>query len=120
MALQRVLSLAAVAWLSIIYWGIGGAVLALLRPPIQRPFLLFLVRGAIGFGIRDFAQNYPKEIELAPEGTWLHLWPRHAPEVAKKSPPYSDYWRLGFCHEGRLLDFKIPEGWFIRSETRWL
>ena len=70
----------------------------------------WLIRGAIGFGIRDLVQNYPKEIEFAAEGTWLHLWPRHA-AGAQRAPAADHLWRLWFCHEGRQLSFRLPESY---------
>ena len=65
-----------------------------------------LRRGPIGFCLRDLVQNYPKEIELSPMGTWLHFWPKHGVETPKTP---RDLWRLWFAHEGRLLDFKVPD-----------
>ena len=68
------------------------------------------VRGPVAFAIRDFVQNYPKEIEYAPAGTWIHLWPKHGCDVVRR-PTRDNLWRLWFCHEGRLLNFALPKSY---------
>ena len=69
----------------------------------------FSING-IGMAVRDFTQNYPKETEFAPEGTWLHFWPRHN-MATDRTPSKGNLWRLWFCHEGRLLDFGVPKSY---------
>ena len=68
------------------------------------------VRDDVGFAVRDFVQNYPKEVELAPEGTWLHFWPRHN-DATERTPSRGNLWRLWFAHQGKQLDFDVPKSY---------
>ena len=69
--------------------------------------------GAVAVGIRDFWQNFPKELELRNPQSELvvHLWPDHgAPRMETKETLNDDnVWRLPFVHSGGKLDFRIPQ-----------
>lgn len=68
--------------------------------------------GDVAVGVRDFRQNYPKELELLPEGEMrVHLWPAHGQPRMDTADQLSDdnAWRLPFVHTGEALDFRIPD-----------
>ncbi len=91
------------------------------------------------FGVKDFWQNYPSELEFADGSLWFHNWPRHnlpaghtfdkewldergdppkssAARYAHEAPDRltSQEWKLNmlqlrYAHEGTVLDFRLPE-----------
>ena len=66
---------------------------------------------SLSVGVRDFWQNYPKELEVGQGAMTVHLWPAHntdPPTQPLTDGNLSDLW---FIHHGRLLDFQVPE-WF--------
>ncbi len=67
-------------------------------------------RGALTVSVRDFWQNYPKELELAGDQLIAHFWPgRNTPRRhALADTDASNVHMLSFAHEGQELDFSIP------------
>ena len=71
---------------------------------------------ALSIGVRDFWQNFPKELEALRYEMRVHLWPAHNPGPDRNQDltcqltddNLSDLW---FAHHGRLLDFEVPK-WF--------
>lgn len=69
--------------------------------------------GAIGVAVREFWQNYPKELGVDPKRgvMTVHFWPKHGkPRI--DAPPQFNYdngWRLPFAHSGELLNFAAPQ-----------
>lgn len=70
--------------------------------------------GAAGLtvAVRDFWQNYPKELELAGDRLIVHFWPAHnsAPRHTVENSTPADLPKLFFAHEGEELDFAVPAG----------
>ena len=61
--------------------------------------------------VKDFWQNFPKELEVAPGELRVHIWPAHGKprsHVGKKLT-IKNVGRLWFAHEGEVLDFFIPQ-----------
>jgi|GEM_PF-2859458 len=71
----------------------------------------WFVRGKMGLAVRDFWQNYPKEIEAKDDSNLIvHFWPAHGIDNPDRKVTLKDFAYLWFCHEGRELDFTIgPE-----------
>jgi len=69
--------------------------------------------GNLGVAVRDFWQNFPTELEVAPaaRGLTVHFWPKHgAPRMETKETLSDDnVWWFPFAHSGSKLDFRIPE-----------
>ena len=62
------------------------------------------------FGVKDFWQNFPSELELDQNGFTFYNWPRHNPPARFQRPvPMGQAYRLRFAHEGTLLDFRLPQ-----------
>ena len=61
--------------------------------------------------VRDFWQQYPKELEVTPRSVTAHFWPAHGedPIHTGKNLSIRNVYRLWFAHEGRVLNFKVPE-----------
>lgn len=74
----------------------------------------WIARGGTALIVRDFWQNFPKELEATPSDLRVHFWPRHGETVFTQAqemdPDYA--WRLPFAHHGKLLDFNIPDYYF--------
>jgi hypothetical protein len=66
---------------------------------------------AVAVGLRDFAETYPRELEVSAGEVMLHLWPAHGVDKPIKLPTEADLSELWFLHHRRLLDFRVPE-WF--------
>ena len=84
-------------------------------------------RMAATLAVRDFWQQFPKEIEvIGEEALIFHAWPAHG--VAKTDRVIEDAMLqyLWFCHEGKTLSFKVPEavygfkGGHAEDEYRYL
>jgi len=73
----------------------------------------WITAGNIAVGIRDFWQNFPKELEAdtAAGQMRVHLWPDHGLPRKQTTQTLNDKnaWRLPFVHSGDELDFRIPE-----------
>jgi len=68
---------------------------------------------AVTMSVRDFWQQFPKELEVTPSLMIAHAWPAHnGPAVhgKDKTSLYNAH-MFWFCHEGELLSFKPPQ-WF--------
>lgn len=76
--------------------------------------------GPLALAVKDFWQNYPKEIEFDPAASTLTLcfWPRHGVERVETIPAVGPLngWQLPFVHTGRLLDFAVPPD-FLDKKT---
>ena len=76
--------------------------------------------GPLAVAVKDFWQNYPKEIEFDPDASTLavYFWPRHGIARAEGAPGVTagNGWRLPFVHTGEHLDFSIPE-YFLSKEV---
>ena len=60
--------------------------------------------------VRDFWQNYPKEIEVVDDRLVVHFWPAHntpRKHVLADTNRFNVH-MLWFAHEGEELDFSIP------------
>lgn len=71
--------------------------------------------------VRDFWQNFPKELEVEGRSLTVHFWPRH-----NKPPLHTGdklTWKnmvfLPFVHEGELLDFRIPGEYYQKFITSY-
>lgn len=76
-------------------------------------------RQGVAIAVRDFWQNYPKELEATRDGLIVHLWPGHgerffAPEWESG---VENAWRLSFAHQGKLLDFNMPDRYYQTALT---
>jgi hypothetical protein len=74
----------------------------------------WVARGGVAVVVRDFWQNFPKELEADAAGLTVHFWPRHGQRVwseEEEVQPEHAY-MLPFVHQGKLLDFKMPESYF--------
>ena len=76
-------------------------------------------------GVRDFWQNFPRELEYREQALVFHEWPRHG-KARSHEITSANKLRLWFCHEGELLDFRLPEVYTrppiftgLRHETYW-
>ena len=60
--------------------------------------------------IRDFWQQYPKELEWTGDEMRIHFWPAHGAPVTHPTAKITgdNIHRLWFAHEGRELNFRIP------------
>lgn len=76
-------------------------------------------------GIKHFWQNYPRELEFDGDTMVFHEWPRHG-KPQGHAIDNTNKLRLWFCHEGELLDFRLPDVYTqapivtgLRHETYW-
>ena len=60
--------------------------------------------------VKDFWQNFPKEIEVERDRLSVHFWPKHAeaPVRTGKNLSIRNVYHQWFAHEGPVLDFKVP------------
>ena len=67
--------------------------------------------GGTAVSIRDFWQNFPKELEVAPDRLTVHFWPGHAEGPFRTGERLNarNAYQCWFAHEGPLLDFKAPD-----------
>ncbi|MHC4872846.1 MAG: exo-rhamnogalacturonan lyase family protein, partial [Planctomycetota bacterium] len=67
-------------------------------------------QGGVGIIMRDFWQNYPKELEFTQNGIAVHHWPKHGAEPRHNGKNFNihNMGKLWFVHEGRELNFKVP------------
>ncbi len=62
------------------------------------------------FGAKDFWQNFPSELAFDGAGFTFYNWPAHNPPARFARPVApADAFRHRFAHEGRVLDFRLPE-----------
>lgn len=71
----------------------------------------WLHSGSFTLSVRDFWQNFPKELEAKPNQLIAHLWPAHneKPIRTGKNLSIHNSYQLWFAHEGQLLDFDVPK-----------
>lgn len=67
--------------------------------------------GSFTLSVRDFWQQFPKELEAKPKQLISHFWPAHneAPIRTGKNLSIRNAYQMWFAHEGQLLDFKVPQ-----------
>ncbi len=64
----------------------------------------------VTFGVKDFWQSFPSELEVTESGLTFFNWPRNNPRATFERPvARGDAFRNRFVHEGELLDFRLPE-----------
>ncbi|MGC8804430.1 MAG: hypothetical protein ACP5QD_00620 [Candidatus Ratteibacteria bacterium] len=68
----------------------------------------------LGIGIvqRHLFQLFPKEIEATRNSIVWHAWPYHSTEMIKSGLDIGDFVNLRWLHQGKLLDFQIPDEYF--------
>lgn len=66
----------------------------------------------IGLSQRHLFQLFPKEIEINKNSITWHAWPYHSTEYIKSGLDIGDYVNLRWLHQGKLLDFQIPQDYF--------
>ena len=71
-------------------------------------------RAGMSLLVKDFWQQYPKEFEVGPNELTLHLWPAHNPPRRHTGDRLTIHnaGHLWFAHEGRELDFRVPDEYF--------
>jgi hypothetical protein len=74
----------------------------------------WFARGQVAILLREFWQNFPKEFETSPQGLTVHFWPGNGQRVLTPEQEASpaNAWRLPFVHQGKLLDFQMPQHYF--------
>ncbi len=71
---------------------------------------LALPDSGLAFGVKDFWQNFPSEIDVNEDGFRFLNWPRNNPAERFERPVAPGHaYRSRFVHEGTLLDFRLPE-----------
>jgi len=67
--------------------------------------------GLLTATVRDFWQNFPKELEARPDRLILHFWPGHGEARLRTGNRLSarNAYQHWFAHEGKLLDFRVPD-----------
>ncbi|OGV51606.1 MAG: hypothetical protein A2017_08395 [Lentisphaerae bacterium GWF2_44_16] len=72
--------------------------------------------GSVLMSVRDFWQQFPKELEFTDKSLVFHAWPSHG--IAKTDRKIEDAMiqYLWFVHEGKVLDFKVPESYIKHKE----
>lgn len=71
----------------------------------------------IYFGVKDFWQNYPSELEFTADAFAFNNWPRHnrpatysySFEELSPDEVNRNAIRLLFAHQGEVLDFRLPD-----------
>lgn len=64
----------------------------------------------VAFGAKDFWQNFPSELEVDAKGFTFYNWPLNNPPATLERPiAEQDAFRSRFIHEGKVLDFRIPD-----------
>ena len=61
--------------------------------------------------VKDFWQQFPKELEVLPTQINVHFWPRHgaAPVRTGENLSIRNVYHQWFAHEGQVLNFKVPQ-----------
>lgn len=67
--------------------------------------------GGTTLSVRDFWQQFPKEIEVTPQHMIAHAWPAHngTPAHGPENISFQNLHKFWFAHEGELLNFKPPQ-----------
>ena len=66
--------------------------------------------------IKDFWQQFPKELEATDQALVFHAWPAHGTAKPGRKVEDAMIQYLWFCHEGKTLDFKVPEAYSSHKE----
>jgi exo-rhamnogalacturonan lyase-like protein len=72
----------------------------------------------LAVGIKDFWQNFPKELEAEKGGITAHIWPRHGIDKPRKPLTDDNVSELWFVHHRKHLDFQAPE-WFSNFKGKY-
>ncbi len=71
--------------------------------------------------VRDFWQQFPKELEVTRDALTVHFWPAHgeAPVRSGDNLSIRNAYQQWFAHEGRVLDFRVPEEFlqFVKEDS---
>lgn len=60
--------------------------------------------------VNNFWQEFPNEIEVSGgKAVTYHLWPAHGVTMPERKITDANRQYLWYCHEGKILDFKVPE-----------
>ena len=61
--------------------------------------------------VKDFWQQFPKELEVLTDQVNVHFWPRHSETPIRTGENLSirNVYQQWFAHEGPILNFKVPE-----------
>ncbi len=66
--------------------------------------------GTVLLAVKDFWQQFPKELEISANGDMIfHAWPAHGISKPEREIDDAMIQYLWFCHEGEILNFKVPE-----------
>lgn len=80
--------------------------------PGRTPGVLAAATGDAGvfFGVKDFWQRFPNELEYGADSFTFYNWPRHNPAATHEEPitPRTAFLHR-FAHEGEVLDFRLPD-----------
>jgi hypothetical protein len=72
-----------------------------------------LGRGEVAVVVRDFWQNFPKELQATPQQLRVHFWPEHGQRVwspQDEIQPQTAY-LLPWVHQGDVLKFQMPQSY---------
>ncbi len=70
----------------------------------------------VTFGVKDFWQNFPSEVEVNGSGLTFYNWPRNNPRATFARPVSGrEAFRHRFVHEGEVLDFRLPDEYVTES-----
>lgn len=74
----------------------------------------------VTLGAKDFWQNFPSELAVDDAGLTFYNWPRHNPPATFERPvPPSAAFLHRFAHEGKRLDFRLPEEYATAAGGIW-
>jgi hypothetical protein len=67
--------------------------------------------GSITMSVRDFWQQYPKELEVTSNSMNAYAWPLHNGKAlhGPENTSFNNLHQFWHVHEGKLLDFKAPQ-----------
>ena len=66
--------------------------------------------------VNNFWQEFPNEIEvIGGESLTYHLWPLHGVAMPDRKITDANRQYLWYCHEGKILDFKVPELYYTSA-----
>lgn len=70
-------------------------------------------KGGVTMAVQDLWQLYPKELEISKGRMRLHIWPLHGrSSTGVNSLAPEEIYKLWWCHQGRELDFRMPDDVF--------
>ncbi len=66
--------------------------------------------GQVFFGVKDFWQRFPNELEFGADAFTFYNWPRHNPPPTHEDPiTRRTAFLHRYAHEGEVLDFRLPD-----------